>query len=95
MHQSLRCASDSYNFELRSDVESHGNQISGNWSELTRSVSGKLSGHARRGHIEALVKSEAFNATLTLTSHGNRQSVTIQSEGTQFSGATIKLARGG
>jgi hypothetical protein len=95
MHQSLRCASDSYKFELRSDVESQGNQISGNWSELTRSVSGKLGGHARRGRIEVFVKSETFNATLTLVSNGNRQSVTIKSEGTQFSGATIKLARGG
>jgi hypothetical protein len=95
MHQSLRCASDSYNFELRSDVESQGSRISGNWSELTRSVSGKLSGQARHGRIEVFVKSETFNAKLVLDSHGNRQSVTIKSEGTQFSGATIKLARQG
>ena len=95
MHQALRCASDSYKFELRSDVESQGNQISGNWSELTRSVSGKLSGHARQGRIEVFVKSETFNAKLILDSHGNRQSVTIKSQGTQFTGATIKLARKG
>ena len=93
MHQALRCASDSYNFELRSDVESQGSRIFGNWSELTRSISGKLSGHVRRGRIEVFVKSETFNAKLILDSHGNRQSVTIKSEGTQFSGATIKLAR--
>lgn len=94
MHQSLRCASDSYNFELRSDVESQGSRISGNWAELTRSIGGKLSGHARRGHIEVLVNSETFNAKLFLDSHGNRQSVTIKAEGTQFSGASIRLARG-
>jgi hypothetical protein len=95
MHQALRCASDSYNFELRSDVESHGNQISGNWSELTRNVGGILSGHARRGRIEVAVKSATFNAQLILTSHGNRQSVTIQSKGTQFTGVSIKLSRRG
>jgi hypothetical protein len=93
MHQALRCASDSYNFELRSDVESHDNQISGNWSELTRKVSGSLSGHARHGRIEVDVKSDTFNAKLILVSHGNRQSVTIESKGTQFTGAKIKLAR--
>ena len=95
MHQALRCASDSYKFELRSDVESRGNRISGNWSEITRSVSGKLTGHARRGRIEVIVDSETFKAKLILDSHGNRQSVTIKSQGTQFTGATIKLARKG
>lgn len=93
MHQSLRCASDSYKFELRSDVESEGNRISGNWSELTRQLSGHLTGHARRGRIEVLVRSETFNAKLVLISHGNRQSVTISTDGTKFTGATIKLAR--
>ncbi len=93
MHQSLRCASDSYNFELRSDVESRGNEISGNWSELTRNISGRLSGHGRRGHIEVDVKSDAFNARLILVSHGNRQSVIITTKGTQFSGAKITLSR--
>jgi len=95
MHQSLRCASDSYNFELRSDVESNGNQIFGNWSERTRNVSGKLSGQARRGRIEVDVQSETFNAQLILVSHGSRQTVTISSEGTQFTGAKIALRRRG
>ena len=95
MHQSLRCASDSYNFELRSDVESQGNRISGNWAELTRNIGGKLTGSYRHGRIEVDVKSETFNAQLILISRGNRQSVTIRSKGTQFSGATINLTRRG
>jgi hypothetical protein len=95
MHQSLRCASDSYNFELRSDVESRGSQVSGHWSELTRNVSGQLSGHARRGRIAVTVKIGEFNAVLTLVSHGNRQSVTIQSKGARFTGASITLTRRG
>jgi hypothetical protein len=93
MHQALRCASDSYNFELRSDVESRSSQISGNWAELTRNISGELSGHGRRGHIEVAVKSAMFNAQLTLMSRGNRQFVTIRSQGSQFSGASISLSR--
>jgi len=96
LQQSLRCASDSYNFELRSDVESHGGRISGNWNEATRSIGGTLSGHARDGHIEVTVENPNFSAHLTLTVHGQSQSVTIRaSNGGQFTGASISLARRG
>jgi len=93
MQQALRCASDSYNFELRSDVESRGSEISGNWSELTRNIGGELTGKARRGRIDVVVKGGAFDAELILVTDGNRQTVTIRSNGTQFSGAKITLQR--
>ena len=96
VQQSLRCASDSYNFELRSDVESHGGRISGNWNESTRQIGGTLSGHARDGHIEVTVYNPNFSAHLSLTLHGHRQSVVIRtSGGGQFTGASISLARRG
>src|SRR5438445_10191569 len=41
---SLRCASDSYKFELASDVTYDGGAISGSWNETTRQVNGSLSG---------------------------------------------------
>src|SRR5215217_4710332 len=43
---SLRCASDSYRFELNSDVRYAAGEISGNWSEVTRGIGGSLSGIA-------------------------------------------------
>src|SRR3954470_14218538 len=93
LQQSLRCASDSYNFELRSDVESHGNQISGNWNEATRNVGGTVSGRAKAGTLEVRVNNPSFSADLTLVSHGDVQTVTIRSEGTQFAGASMTLRR--
>ncbi len=93
MHQALRCASDSYKFELTSDVESQGNQISGNWSERTRSLAGKLSGQARHGRLDVLVQGDVFNAEVTMVSRGDRQTVTINSPGSQFSGVAISLRR--
>jgi hypothetical protein len=96
LQQSLRCASDSYNFELHSDVENHGGRITGNWNEATRQIGGTLSGHARSGHIEVSVQNPNFNARLILVSHGHHQSVTIRtSGGGQFTGASIRLARRG
>lgn len=96
LQQSLRCASDSYNFELRSDVQSNGEEISGSWSEVTRNVFGSLGGRARHGNIQVLVQSPTFNATLTLVSRGNQQSIEIRSQGsTEFSGCSIMLRRHG
>ena len=96
LQQSLRCASDSYNFDLRSDVESHDGRISGNWNETTRQIGGTLSGYARRGRIEVSVQNPYFSARLTLISHGHHQSVLIRSlGGGQFTGASISLARRG
>jgi hypothetical protein len=93
MHQALRCASDSYKFELRSDVESQGNQVSGNWSEATRSLAGTLSGQARHGRIDVRVEGNVFNALVTLVSHGGSQTVTIVSPGSQISHVAISLRR--
>src|SRR5689334_17129464 len=38
IEQSLRCASDSYNFTLHSAAQARGSQISGTWSEETRNL---------------------------------------------------------
>ena len=47
LKQSLRCASDSYKFELSTDVTSQGDRISGNWSEASRNIFGNLQGQLR------------------------------------------------
>src|SRR5258705_11234411 len=46
LKQTLRCASDSYKFDLSTDVTSQGDRISGNWSEASRNIFGTL--QARR-----------------------------------------------
>ena len=40
----LICASDSYKFELTSDITNEGGNVSGSWNETTRAVYGSLSG---------------------------------------------------
>src|SRR5881227_3320876 len=46
LKQNLRCASDSYKFDLTSDVTSQGDRISGRWSEASRNIFGNLQGTA-------------------------------------------------
>jgi hypothetical protein len=96
MQQSLRCASDSYRFDLSSDVSSSlGGLITGSWSESSRNMSGQISGSARAGQFNVIVTSPSFSANLTMTTRGDRQSVDISAPpGGQLTGVSIVLARG-
>jgi hypothetical protein len=92
LNQSLLCASDSYKFELKSDVKSKGGDLSGSWAETTRGVTGSLEGKATAGKFNVDVSSPAFSAKLILTTTGNKQQVSISSD-SQFKGANISLSR--
>jgi len=92
LNQNLLCASDSYKFELKSDVLAKQGALSGSWAETTRGVSGSLQGRAGDGKFNVTVSAPAFTATLTMTTSGNKQNVAISSEGA-FKGATIALTR--
>jgi hypothetical protein len=91
----LRCASDSYRFELQSDISYEGGNISGSWSETSRGVTGSLSGRMSGGRIQATAQSVSFNASLSIVSSGGRQNVSIRSPGSEISEVAISLARAG
>jgi len=92
LKQSLRCASDSYKFDLSSDVTSHGDRISGLWNEASRNVNGNLQGTAGGGQIEVFVEAAGFAATLTLRTTGNKQTVQISSKG-EIRGVAITMVK--
>ena len=89
----LRCASDSYNFNLLSTVRSEGGEISGSWSETTHNASGSLSGRATGRQILVSARGGTFVANLLLVTHDNRQSVSIRATGADVTGADIMLSR--
>src|SRR5712672_1160871 len=92
LKQSLDCASDSYKFDLTSDVTSQGDRISGNWSEASRKIFGSLQGTAGGGQIDVFVEASGFAANLTLRTSGNRQTVQINSKG-EIRGVNITMTR--
>src|ERR1700684_3099608 len=92
LKQSLRCASDSYKFDLSSDVTSQGDRISGNWSEASRNIFGNLQGTAGGGQIDVFVEAAGFAASLSLRTSGNRQTVQISSKG-EIRGGTITMVK--
>jgi hypothetical protein len=91
----LRCASDSYKFELVSDITYEAGTISGSWNEASRGVAGSLSGKATANHIEATAQSVGFSASLSIVLRGNSQSVAIRSPGSEISEVLISMARAG
>jgi hypothetical protein len=92
---SLRCASDSYKFELASDVTYDGGNISGSWNETTRSVYGQLSGRANPNSITAQATAVGVTATIQIATRGNSQSVSIRSPGSEISEIAVSMTRGG
>jgi hypothetical protein len=93
LKQSLHCASDSYKFDLSSDVISKGERISGNWSEASRNIFGNLQGTAGGGQMEVFVEANGFAASLMLKTSGNKQTVQISSKG-EIRGVNITMIKG-
>ncbi len=93
----IRCASASYNFELRGSANYNAGAVTGSWSEATRNVAGTISGNAKGDRFAITAKSVSFTASLTLTTRGDKQSVVIQSQEakTSVKGASIMLQRSG
>lgn len=94
LQQSLRCASDSYRFELGSNVVHRAGAVSGTWNETTRNVGGSVAGRASAGQIQVRVDAPGFSADLTMVTKGNRQQVTLRSQSTELTGVDITLAKG-
>jgi hypothetical protein len=92
MEMTLTCASDAYKFNLQGNVVSEGNAISGTWSESSRGINGTLHGRGGGGSFQVLASAGGFNANISLTTRGNKQSVVMRAD-TQFRGASISLSR--
>jgi hypothetical protein len=93
LHLNIRCASDSYNIDLASNVQYRGGEIYGSWSEASHNASGTLSGRAAAGRIEASARGDSFSANLSLTTHGDRQTVSIRPQGTSIAAVSLALGR--
>ena len=95
LHLGLRCASDAFIFDLAATVINDGGPISGNWSETTRNVNGTIQGRSESNgrQVQAVIQSLVFNANLTLTTRGDRQSILILSPGTEVPEVSITLEK--
>ena len=93
LKQVLRCASDSYKFDLSTNVRAQGSALSGDWSETNRKLNGTIEGKAGNGQFQALVSANGFAASLEMTAKGNRQTIMMNSKNTDLRGVQITLNR--
>lgn len=93
VEQDLRCASDSYKFELVANLGYVNGSVSGFWSEKTRNLSGQISGRAVPGQIDAMAESTGFAARFTMITRGDRQTVKIESKSEDIADVSITLRR--
>lgn len=91
--QDLRCASDSYKFELQTNVANNAGAITGQWNETTRQVVGTIKGRLNGGDLTAVATAPAVTANLAVSTHGNQQSVSIKSPGSEVTEVSITLRR--
>jgi hypothetical protein len=89
---SLRCASASGRIELRANLQSRGNRISGSWEERSYNVSGDVSGIAASGNLRLLFSGSLSGAMLVTTS-GNSQSISVRTDASALQGVNVSLRR--
>jgi hypothetical protein len=93
--QSLICASDSYRFDIRTNVFTDGQSVHGTWQEATRNVSGNFSGDIRDGSINGAFTAPGFTATVSIQTAGDKEQVTIVPQGSDIAKVEIALTRRG
>jgi hypothetical protein len=93
MRQHLRCASPSYNFDVRNTVSAHQGRITGNWDETTRNVGGQVFGDASPNLVRARIEGGQFAADVTLAHRGNSLNIRLAPHGTDVREVTVTLRR--
>lgn len=91
--QNLTCASDSYVFNVVSNVVAQGTAISGTWSETSRGANGQISGRIEPRQISATVAGMGFTAGIAIAARGGRQSVNIRPTGTDITDVSVTMSR--
>jgi hypothetical protein len=93
LQQQLRCASDSYKFDVNSNIEFSNGAVNGSWTELTRNAYGKLTGLADATRISGGVDGTVFSASVAVITRGTKQTVTIKPVGQDVSEVNISLSK--
>ncbi len=94
MNLRLRCRSDTTGFDLINSLRNEGGRLSGEWAETTRNVRGPIVGRLGHGSMQGSAQGPGFSAGISIAVRGNRQSVSIRSQGGDIAAVNIALVRG-
>jgi hypothetical protein len=89
----IRCASDSYKFDLSGFVNNSSGSLTGQWSETTFNAAGTISGRVSGKQINVLAVGNTFSARLSMATGSSQQTVTIRPEGTVIERVSLSLRK--
>lgn len=95
LSQALRCASDSYNFQINALYVHQNGAITGVWDEKYLEISGTLTGTASAGLISGNLHGPGFLADYEVTTMGNAQTVRIAAEGQEIQEVAVEVRKAG
>lgn len=93
LQQQLRCASDSYKFEINSSMSYVNGGITGTWADAVANVAGQLTGNVYPDRIKGSVNGSLFSAAVAVVTDGTRQSVSIEPTGTSIKSVSITMKK--
>jgi hypothetical protein len=93
LQQAIRCASDSYSFQIDSYFDSANGRLDGTWAERFRNIGGSLSGTVSGGRINGSLSGPNFVAQLSVVTRGERQQVNIQAAVVEVRAISIELRK--
>lgn len=93
LSQALRCASDSYNFQINAIYVHNNGNITGRWDEKYLDISGTITGNAIAGRIEGNLHGPGFLASVDVNTNGTEQTVTIAAEGQEIQEVAVEVRK--
>ena len=66
LKQNLRCASSSYRITAKSEYQTNGGKVTGDWVEETFNIRGRVSGQSKGNKLNLAVSGDHINANMTI-----------------------------
>jgi hypothetical protein len=89
----LRCASDSFNLDIESEITREGDRIVGSWSEAGAGVSGEVRGAVGADGMRAVVTGLGLSGQLSMMLRGDVQAISLSTRGQFSASAAVTLRR--
>jgi hypothetical protein len=92
--QTLRCASDSYKFQINAFYRNTAGKLNGHWEELTLQVSGSITGDVTpTGKITGDLHGPGFEASVLVDTDGDQQTVNIAAQNQDIRSVSVSVKR--
>lgn len=91
--QTIRCASEGFIIEVKSNFKARGSRVSGSWKETTANISGSISGKSSDTGLRLAIRGTNFTSSMVIRKNGTRQSVSISSKGGRVASVSMNLRK--